>query len=97
MCSTYPFKERQGRLESSLGAAEGKAESEVGELILQLDAETLLDLGELLLLLLGDGADPVRPGEGDHQKQHSVKTSAIHSRQTCSAIHACTHGKSIGR
>ena len=68
----YPLQQWQGGLEGALRSAEGEAESEVGELVLELHPQPLLDLRKLLLLLLGDGAHPVRPAA--HSHRHNQET-----------------------
>ena len=68
----YPLQQGQGGLEGALRSAEGEAEPEVGELVLELHPQPLLDLGKLLLLLLGDGAHPVRPAAHSHRHYREV-------------------------
>ena len=52
----HPLHEHERGLESSLGTTEGKAETKVGNLLLQQNSQPLFDLRELLLFLVGDGA-----------------------------------------
>ena len=54
---THPLHEHKRRLQRSLGTSEGKAEAEVGNLLLQQDSQPLFYQRELLLLVVGDGAD----------------------------------------
>ena len=84
----FPLQQGQGGLEGALRSAEGEAEPEVGELVLQLDAEPLLDLGELLFLLLGDSPHPVRPEHTPKSvSHHSVYSCFNASSLTCSSGH----------